>query len=61
MQYLLMGNFSLFLPFLPVLPTQILLNNFLYDLSQVTIPTDNVNSSFRRRWLIFTPASHRLL
>ncbi len=58
MKYLLMGtssNFgnmfsmagaSFFLPFLPMLPTQILLNNFLYDLSQVTIPTDNVDSSY---------------
>ncbi len=58
MKYLLMGtssNFgnmfsmagaSLFLPFLPMLPIQILLNNFLYDLSQVTIPTDNVDSSY---------------
>jgi Mg2+-importing ATPase len=57
MKYLLMGtssNFgnmfsmagaSLFLPFLPMLPTQILLNNFLYDLAQVTIPTDNVEPS----------------
>ena len=55
MKYLLMGtssNFgnmfsmavaSLFLPFLPMLPTQILLNNFLYDLAQVTIPTDHVD------------------
>jgi Mg2+-importing ATPase len=65
MKYLLMGtssNFgnmfsmagaSLFLPFLPMLPMQILLNNFLYDLSQVTIPTDNVDSSYiikPRRW-----------
>ncbi len=65
MKYLLMGtssNFgnmfsmagaSLFLPFLPMLPTQILLNNFLYDLAQVTIPTDNVDPSFirkPRRW-----------
>jgi P-type Mg2+ transporter len=65
MKYLLMGtssNFgnmfsmagaSLFLPFLPMLPTQILLNNFLYDLAQVTIPTDNVEPSFivkPRRW-----------
>ena len=50
MKYLLMGTSSnfgnmfsmaaavLFLPFLPMLPTQILLNNFLYDLAQVTIP-----------------------
>jgi Mg2+-importing ATPase len=58
MKYLLMGtssNFgnmfsmagaSLFLPFLPMLPVQILLNNFLYDFAQVTIPTDNVDPSF---------------
>jgi P-type Mg2+ transporter len=67
MKYLLMGtssNFgnmfsmaaaSLFLPFLPMLPTQILLNNFLYDLAQVTIPTDRVDPSFTRkpqRWRI---------
>ncbi len=65
MKYLLMGtssNFgnmfsmagaSLFLPFLPMLPTQILLNNFLYDLAQITIPTDNVDQTFirkPRRW-----------
>jgi Mg2+-importing ATPase len=65
MKYLLMGTSSnfgnmfsmagaaLLLPFLPMLPTQILLNNFLYDLAQVTIPTDNVDSSFThkpRRW-----------
>lgn len=57
-KYLLMGtssNFgnmlsmaaaSLFLPFLPMLPTQILLNNFLYDLAQITIPTDRVDPSW---------------
>ena len=50
MKYVLMGtssNFgnmlsmaaaSLFLPFLPMLPLQILLNNFLYDLAQVADP-----------------------
>src|SRR5947208_15955772 len=60
MKYLLMGtssNFgnmlsmagaSLFLPFLPMLPTQILLNNFLYDMAQVTIPTDNVDDAYVR-------------
>ncbi len=60
MKYLLMGtssNFgnmlsmagaSLFLPFLPMLPTQILLNNFLYDMAQVTIPTDNVDAAYVR-------------
>jgi Mg2+-importing ATPase len=65
MKYLLMGTSSnfgnmfsmagatLFLPFLPMLPTQILLNNFLYDLAQVTIPTDKVDQTFilkPRRW-----------
>ncbi len=65
MKYLLMGtssNFgnmfsmaaaSFFLPFLPMLPMQILLNNFLYDVSQLTIPTDNVDRTFTykpRRW-----------
>jgi Mg2+-importing ATPase len=34
---------SLFLSFLPMLPTQILLNNLLYDVSELTIPTDNVD------------------
>jgi Mg2+-importing ATPase len=34
---------SAFLPFLPMLPIQILLNNFLYDMSQATIPSDNVD------------------
>jgi P-type Mg2+ transporter len=38
-----MAAASLFLPFLPMLPTQILLNNFLYDLSQINIPSDNVD------------------
>ena len=32
-----------FLPFLPMLPFQILLNNLLYDSSQMTIPTDRVD------------------
>jgi len=34
---------SLFLPFLPMLSIQILLNNLLYDLSELAIPTDNVD------------------
>jgi P-type Mg2+ transporter len=34
---------SAFLPFLPMLPMQILTNNLLYDFSQVPIPTDNVD------------------
>jgi Mg2+-importing ATPase len=67
MKYVLMGtssNFgnmlsmaaaSMFLPFLPMLPLQILLNNFLYDLSQVAIPSDRVDSTYMlkpRRWNI---------
>ena len=32
-----------------MLPTQILLNNFLYDLAQVTIPTDNVDAELHRK------------
>ena len=43
----------LFLPFLPMLPLQILLNNFLYDFSQLTIPADNVDKNFidkPKRW-----------
>ena len=34
---------SLFLSFLPLLPSQILLNNLLYDTGQLAIPTDHVN------------------
>jgi len=61
MKYLLMGtssNFgnvlsmagaSVFLSFLPMLPTQILLNNLLYDLAQLSIPTDNVDETFIRK------------
>jgi Mg2+-importing ATPase len=37
---------SLFLPFLPMLPIQILLNNFLYDISQIAIPTDQVDKEY---------------
>ncbi len=58
MKYILMGtssNFgnmfsvagaSLFLKFLPMLPIQILLNNLLYDVSESTIPSDNVDESY---------------
>ena len=38
---------SLFLSFLPMLPSQILLNNLLYDSSQLAIPTDNVDWAAR--------------
>jgi Mg2+-importing ATPase len=34
---------SIFLPFLPMAPLQILTNNLLYDFSQVPIPTDDVD------------------
>lgn len=61
MKYIMMGtssNFgnmlsmagaSMFLPFLPMLPVQILLNNVLYDLSQAAIPLDRVDDSDLRR------------
>ena len=38
-----MTGASVFLPFLPMQPIQILLNNLLYDLSQIAIPTDDVD------------------
>lgn len=41
-----MTGASLFLPFLPMLPIQILLNNFLYDLSQFAIPSDEVDQGY---------------
>jgi len=65
MKYVLMGtssNFgnmlsmaaaSMFLPFLPMLPLQILLNNFLYDLAQMPIPSDRVDGTYTlkpKRW-----------
>lgn len=75
-KYILMGtssNFgnmfsaagaSFFLPFLPMRPLQILVNNGLYDLSQMTIPSDNVdpesllkprhwNIGYIKRYMIF--------
>jgi Mg2+-importing ATPase len=81
MKYIMMGissNFGnmfsvvgavMFLPFLPMLPVQILLNNLIYDVSQVTIPSDKVDDEFiqrPKRWdmkfikrfmLIFGPIS----
>ena len=39
-----MAAASLFLPFLPMLATQILLNNLLYDVSEIGIPFDNVRA-----------------
>ena len=61
MKYILMGISSNFgnmlsmavatvaLPFLPMLPLQILLNNLLYDASQVALPLDQVDPAFSRK------------
>ncbi len=38
-----MAGAALFLPFLPMLPIQILLNNLLYDVSEIAIPFDRVD------------------
>jgi Mg2+-importing ATPase len=46
---------SAFLPFLPMLPIQVLTNNLLYDFSQTTIPTDGVDADWLtkpRKWTI---------
>jgi Mg2+-importing ATPase len=40
---------SLFLSFLPMLPSQILLNNLLYDVGQLAIPGDNVDAEVLAR------------
>jgi len=60
---------SAFLSFLPMLPSQILLNNLLYDAGELTIPTDSVDEELLERpsrWdigfierfmLVFGPAS----
>jgi Mg2+-importing ATPase len=64
-----MAGASLFLPFLPMLPKQILLINFLTDLPEMTIASDRVDEVFverphrmdikfiRRFMLIFGPLS----
>jgi Mg2+-importing ATPase len=44
-----MAGAALFLPFLPMLPTQVLLNNLLYDVSEVGVPFDNVDAEALRR------------
>ena len=58
LKYVLMGTSSNFgnmfsaagaSLFLPMLPSQILLNNLLYDTSQLAIPTDNVDEEQLRR------------
>ena len=76
-KYVLMGTSSNFgnmfsaagasalLPFLPMLPTQILLNNLLYDAGQLTIPTDHVDEEQLRGrpgWdIALHPPLHALL
>jgi Mg2+-importing ATPase len=45
---------SIWLPFLPMLPLQILIQNLLYDLSQTAIPFDGVDEEYLerpRKWL----------
>jgi Mg2+-importing ATPase len=61
MKYVMMGTSSnfgnmfsmaggtLILPFLPMLPVQILVNNFLYDISEIPIPMDSVDREFLER------------
>jgi len=61
MKYVMMGTSSnfgnmfsmagavLFLPFLPLLPVQILLNNLLYDVSEIAIPLDRVDEEMVAR------------
>lgn len=65
MKYIMMGSSSdfgnmfslasasLFLPFLPMLPVQILLNDLLYDITQLVIPSDNVDKVYEvkpKKW-----------
>ena len=48
-----MAAATLFLPFLPMLPLQILLNNLLYDVSEIALPLDHVDAedlARPRRW-----------
>ena len=48
---------SFFLPFLPMLPTQILLNNLLYDISEIGIPFDTVRPEAVARPQVWSLAS----
>ncbi|WP_141057993.1 magnesium-translocating P-type ATPase [Stenotrophomonas rhizophila] len=47
---------SAFLPFLPMLPLQLLVQNLLYDISQIAIPFDNVDEELVRKPLKWNPA-----
>jgi Mg2+-importing ATPase len=44
-----MAGATLILPFLPMLPVQILVNNFLYDVSETPIPLDSVDREYLER------------
>jgi Mg2+-importing ATPase len=44
-----MAGAAAFLPFLPMLPIQVLVNNFIYDLSEIPIPLDEVDPEYVRR------------
>ncbi|MFC5523951.1 magnesium-translocating P-type ATPase [Polaromonas jejuensis] len=46
---------SVFLPFLPMLPLQLLVQNLLYDISQIAIPFDNVDATMVARPLKWNP------
>ncbi len=64
-----MAGAAVFLPFLPMLPSQILLNNLIYDASQTAIPSDDIDPETEQepaRWdiggierfmLVFGPIS----
>lgn len=46
---------SIFVPFLPMMPIQVLTNNLLYDISQTAIPTDSVDEEWiqkPRKWAV---------
>lgn len=47
---------SAFLPFLPMLPLHLLVQNLLYDVSQIAIPFDNVDPEFLRKPQSWKPA-----
>ena len=47
---------SAFLPFLPMLPLQLLVQNLLYDISQIAIPFDNVDEELVKKPLKWNPA-----
>ncbi len=47
---------SAFLPFLPMLPLQLLVQNLLYDIAQIGIPFDNVDTELVTKPLKWNPA-----